>query len=216
MGLLGRKLGGGGSALIADAEAIPLLNEAWQVGPVCVRLGWGGVWMRTSGCHVTKDGHGRSEETKLVALLPARLVDTYWFCPARRPSVIFSSLLFSSPPRPVPPVPSHAFVPFPSHAFVPFPCNAPFFRFSSGRVFLPPRQEIAPAPLDVYMEGAAAWLGVLLRCPAYGPDEVSQRWVPPSQKHHVVSRARQETKKEEEDKRREENPNRIKTHSGRG
>eukprot|EP00903_Cladosiphon_okamuranus_P009715 g9240.t1 len=63
MGLLGRKLGGGGSALIAGAEAIPLLNEAWQ--------------------------------------------------------------------------------------------------------------EIAPAPLDVYMEGAAAWLGVLLRCPAYGPDEVA-------------------------------------------
>ena len=56
MGLLGRKLGGGGSALIADAEAIPLLNEAWQVGPVCVRLGWGGVWMRTPGRRVTKDG----------------------------------------------------------------------------------------------------------------------------------------------------------------
>lgn len=36
MGLLGRKLGGGGTALIASAEAIPLLNEAWQV---CVHQG---------------------------------------------------------------------------------------------------------------------------------------------------------------------------------
>ncbi|CAN0286445.1 unnamed protein product, partial [Ectocarpus sp. 12 AP-2014] len=34
-------------------------------------------------------------------------------------------------------------------------------------------QEIAPAPLEVYVEGAAAWLGVLLQSPAYGPDEVA-------------------------------------------
>lgn len=34
-------------------------------------------------------------------------------------------------------------------------------------------QEIAPAPLEVYMEGAAAWLAVILLSPAYGPDEVS-------------------------------------------
>ncbi|CAM9900360.1 unnamed protein product [Scytosiphon promiscuus] len=34
-------------------------------------------------------------------------------------------------------------------------------------------QEIAPAPLECYMEGATAWLGVLLRSAAYGPDEVA-------------------------------------------
>ncbi|CAM9315551.1 unnamed protein product, partial [Ectocarpus sp. 6 AP-2014] len=34
-------------------------------------------------------------------------------------------------------------------------------------------QEIAPAPLEVYVEGAAAWLGVLLQSPAYGPEEVA-------------------------------------------
>lgn len=47
-------------------------------------------------------------------------------------------------------------------------------------LYTPDYQEIAPSPLDVYVEGASAWLGVLLHNPAYGPDEVedkaTRRW----------------------------------------
>lgn len=164
MGLLGRKLGGGGSALIAGAEAIPLLNEAWQV---CFRQGCGGVgW----------GGDGRRQDSPSTQF---RGVGSRWPCsegsdssemPVRKQvpvgpgGALTAAFNFARLPSP------SLFFACLSH--LPFPERPLFSSLLLWMCFFC-HQEIAPAPLDVYMEGAAAWLGVLLRCPAYGPDEVS-------------------------------------------